>query len=133
MIPIKIGFALLSNSKNPIPSTRIAALNMFPFLRGANFDPHIIFEPQQGTEEPKITAIAPRLLAEGFQIVCFQKVHGPSVERLAKQLSATGIKTVYVVCDLINVSMSSITDATIVVTDYLKSLYPPALQHKISV
>ena len=30
--PIKVGFVLLSNSRNPLPSTRIAGLNMFPFL-----------------------------------------------------------------------------------------------------
>src|SRR5437870_4093220 len=35
MTPVKIGFVLLSNSRNPLPSTRIAALNMVPFLRAA--------------------------------------------------------------------------------------------------
>ena len=133
MTPIKIGFVMLSNSEYPIPSTRIAVLNMFPFLRAANFEPHIVFEPPQGTETPDVSGLAPRLLAEGFHIVYFQKVHGPSVEQLARQLSAAGVRTVYGVCDLVNVAMATATDATIAVTEFLKSLYPPELQPRISV
>ena len=133
MTPVKIGFVLLSNSRDPIPSTRIAALNMFPFLRAANFEPKIVFEPAQGIETPDVSGLAPRLRAEGFRIVFLQKVHGPSVEELAKQLSAWGISTVYGVCDLVNEEMVELTDATITVTEYLKSLYPSALQQKIIV
>jgi glycosyltransferase involved in cell wall biosynthesis len=132
-VPVKIGFVLLSNSQNPIPSTRIAALNMFPFLRASNFEPHIIFEPLQATEVPDLTDLADRLLAENFRIVFFQKVHGTSVEKLAWQLKAAGVKTVYGVCDLVNVSVAEATDATIVVTEYLKSLYPLALHSRIHV
>jgi glycosyltransferase involved in cell wall biosynthesis len=127
----KVGFVLLSNSKAPIPSTRIAALNMFPFLREAGFEPHIIFEPRTGTETPDVTNLAPRLIAEEFRIVFFQKVHGPSVLRLAHELYNAGIKTVFGVCDLVNVAMAEATDATVVVTDYLKSLYPIGFQSKI--
>ncbi len=133
MTPVKIGFVLLSNSKYPMPSTRIAVLNMFPFLRAANFDPHIVFEPAKETETPNLSGLAPRLITEGFEIIFFQKVHGPSVEELARQLSAAGIRTVYGVCDLVNVAMAAATDATTVVTDYLKSLYPRELQSKIHV
>lgn len=133
MRSIKIGFVLLSNSRHPIPSTRIAVLNMFSFLRAANFEPSIVFEPPQGTETPDVSGMAPRLLAEGYQVVYFQKVHGPSVEELARQLSAAGVRTVYGVCDLVNVAMASATDATIVVTEFLKSLYPQELQSRIHV
>lgn len=133
MTPIKIGFVLLSNSRNPIPSTRITVLNMLPFLREANFDPHIVFEPELGSETPELGNLAPRLISEGFQIVYFQKVHGESAERNARKLSASGIKTVYGVCDLVDEGMATATDATITVTDYLKSLYPQLLQSKISV
>lgn len=106
---------------------------MLPFLREANFDPHIVFEPNYGDETPEIDDLTPRLLSEGFQIIYFQKVHGPSVEKLAQHLSASGIKTVFGVCDLIDEAMTVATDVTIAVTDYLKSLYPHALQSKISV
>ncbi len=133
MTVVKIGFVLLSNSQHPIPSTRIAVLNMLPFLRAANFDPHIVFEPEHGTENPDVTDLAPRLLAENFRIIFFQKVHGGSVEKLARQLSTAGVKTVYSVCDLVDPAMVAATDITIVVTDYLKSLYPFALQPKIYV
>ena len=133
MIPVKIGFVLLSNSRHPIPSTRIAALNMFPFLRAANFEPHIVFEPDQGTQTPDVSGLAPRLLKQGFHIVVFQKVHGPSVKNLARQLRAAGIRTVYCVCDLVDVDMTEATDVTITVTEYLKSLYPFSLQSKIRV
>ncbi len=133
MTPVKIGFVLLSNSRNPIPSTRISVLNILPFLRAANFDPHIVFEPQQDTETPDVSHLLPRLINEGFDIVFFQKVHGPSVENLAYQLSSKGVKTVYGVCDLVKIAMTSATDATVTVTEYLKSLYPPSLQSKVHV
>lgn len=130
---IKVGFVLLSNSRRPIPSTRIAVLNMFPFLRAAHFDPHIVFEPEQGAERPDVAGLAPRIVAEGFQIVVFQKVHGASVEALARQLGQAGVRTVFCVCDVIDAAMAAATDATVVVTDFLKSLYPEALQHKMHV
>lgn len=132
MNPIKIGFILLSNSERPQPSTRIAALNMFPFLRAENFEPHIVFQPENGTETPDVSHLAPRLIAEKFKIVVFQKVHGPSVERLARDLSDAGIKTVYSVCDLIKVGMAEATDSTVVISEYLKSLYPQSLHSKIN-
>lgn len=133
MTNTKIGFVLLSNSRQPIPSTRIAVLNMFPYLRAAGFDPHIAFEPTHGTETPDVSGLLPRLLADGFRIVYFQKVHGPSVENLAQQLSAAGVKTVYGVCDLVDAGMAGATDVTIAITDYLRSLYPSVLQPRIRV
>src|SRR5262245_11666393 len=133
MSPVKIGFVLLSNSAHPIPSTRIAALNMFPFLRAANFEPHILFEPVEPTETPDVSNLAEGVFREGFRIVVFQKVHGSSVSEFARRLSTLGIKSVYAVCDLVDLGMVAATDATIAVTDYLKSLYPPAYQLKIHV
>ena len=128
----KIGFVLLSNSRNPIPSTRIAVLNMFPFLRAAQFDPHIVFEPFQSTETPDVAGLATKLKAEGFRIVYFQKVHSDSVVKLARELRSEGIKTVFGVCDLVEPAMVDATDATITVTEHLKSHYPSALQAKIA-
>lgn len=131
--PIKIGFVLLSGAINPIPSTRIAALNMFPFLRAAQFDPHIVFDPIKSNETPDLTGLARKLQADGFQIVYFQKVHGDSAVALAHELRSMGIKTVFGVCDLVDEAMAHATDATVTVTDYLKSLYPKPLQKKIFV
>jgi len=130
---VKIGFVLLSSAKNPIPSTRIAVLNMFAFLQAAEFDPHVVFEPDQNTETPDVSGLAPKLKAQGFQIIYFQKVHGDSVVALAHELRALGIKTVFGVCDLVQPDMVNATDATVVVTDYLKSLYPSGLQAKMTV
>lgn len=133
MTPVKIGFVLMSNVRSPMPSTRIAVLNMFPYLRSANFDPHIVFEPEQSTETPDVSSLSSRLVAEGFQIVYFQKVHGPSVVTLVQELLAAGIRTVFGVCDLVNIPMATATDVTIVISDYLKNLYPKELQAKIRV
>ena len=130
---IKVGFVLLSHSRAPIPSTRIAALNMFPLLRADGFDPHIAFEPEQGTQTPDVDALLPELVAGAFDIIVFQKVHGASVERLAHGLRAAGIKTVFALCDVVDVAMARATDMTVIVTDYLKSLYPADLQNKIRV
>lgn len=134
MTHIRIGFIILSNSRNPIPSTRISVLNMFPYLRASGFDPQIVFEPEQGTEKPHLPAnLLSHVLAEGFRIIYFQKVHGPDVENLARILRSHGILTVYGVCDLVNEMMAALTDATVIVTDYLKSLYPETLWPKIHV
>lgn len=130
---VKIGFVLLSSAQNPIPSTRIAVLNMFPFLRAAEFDPHIVFEPIQNTETPDVSGLAARLQADGFQIVYFQKVYGDSVVALAHELHAKGIKTVFGICDVVEPDMVDATDVTVTVTDYLKSLYPAPLHAKIVV
>src|SRR3954451_9345221 len=89
--PVKIGFVLLSSSRDPLPSTRIAVLNMLPFLRQAGFDPHIVYEPESGTEHPQLSGLARRLADQGFRVVFFQKVCGPSVEALARELRALGI------------------------------------------
>jgi len=133
MTPKKIGFVLLSNSSFPIPSTRISVFNMLPFLRDAGFDPHIVFEPEHANETPDLDTVASRILSKGYQIVYFQKVHGDSVLRLAEKLAASGIKTVYGVCDWVDEEMTIATTATIVVTEYLKSLHPLHLQKKIHV
>jgi glycosyltransferase involved in cell wall biosynthesis len=133
MRPVGVGFVLLSDSHRPLPSTRIAALNMFPFLRAAGFAPQIVFEPAGADENPDLTGLAPSLLERGLSIVVFQKVHGPSAEALAQRLAAAGVKTVYCVCDLVDLPMARACDATVVVTDFLKSLYPATLQARIHV
>lgn len=51
----RIGFVLLSNSACPLPSTRIAVLNLFPLLRAAGYDPEIVFEPADATETPDLS------------------------------------------------------------------------------
>lgn len=106
---------------------------MIPFLRTAQFDPHVVFEPTQNTETPDLSGLSAKLQAEGFHIVYFQKVHGDSAVALAQELRACGIKTVFGVCDLVDEAMAHATDATITVTEHLKGLYPAPLQSKIFV
>lgn len=133
MTPTKIGFVLCSNSRNPLPSTRISVLNMIPFLRTAGFDPHIVFEPESGLQKPELPGLAERLMAEEFEIVFFQKVCGSDVEAVVDRLYNAGIKTVFGVCDMVDAAMAQATDATVAVTNYLRSLYPASLQPKIHV
>ena len=86
--PVKIGFVLPCNSRDPLPSTRIAVLNMLPFLRAAGFDPHIVFEPEEGNEQrPAIPDEAERLHTEGYRIVLFQKVTGADLAMIANTAS----------------------------------------------
>jgi hypothetical protein len=121
---IKIGFVLLSPVESPMPSTRIAILNMFPLLSESNILPRIIFEPTVPNERPNVDGLEGKIFSENIDVVCFQKVHGSSVEALAKLLSASGIKTIFSVCDLVETGLCVAIDATVVVTDYLKYLYP---------
>lgn len=131
--PVKIGFVLLSPARAPIPSTRVAALNLFPFLRRSGYEPVVLFEPDVPSERPDVQLDAERVAAEGIRIVCFQKVGGPSVLALVQALRRVGVKTVFLVCDLVDAEMAAATDATLVVTDFLRSLYPLALQPRIHV
>lgn len=129
----KVGFILSSNSNDPLPSTRIAVLNVLPLLRASGFDARIVFEPPRASMFPDLSGLGPRLTAEGFQVVCFQKTFGPSARALVHELSAAGMKTVFMVCDVVDVDMASATDATVVVTAHLRGLYPRNLQPRIHV
>jgi glycosyltransferase involved in cell wall biosynthesis len=106
---------------------------MLPHLMAANYVPQICHEPETNLEDPDVSGLAERLREQQIGIAVFQKVHGPSVLQEVRKLSTYGIKTVYAVCDLVDIEMARATDATIAVTDYLKSLYPPELQQKIAV
>ena len=133
MSAVKLGFVLLSNRRKPFASTRVSVLNMLPFLAAADFDPIMSYEPGEAAEEPDVTGLADRMCRQKVEIAYFQKVHGASVLAEIRKLSAAGIKTVYGVCDLIDNEMAGAADATVVVTEYLKSLYDARLHHKIHV
>jgi glycosyltransferase involved in cell wall biosynthesis len=129
--PIKIAFVLLSRADDPMPSTRIAVLNMLAHLRAAGFEPEIVFEPSGGDETPDLSGLAQSIRGRGFQVVFFQKVHGPSVLACVAELRQAGIKTLYSVCDFVDPEMAQACDVTITVTDFLKSCYPAELQDRI--
>lgn len=130
---LRVGFVLLSNSQNPVPSTRIAVLNTFPLLRAGGIEPRILFDPLDAKEAPDLPDLVIRAREQQVDVVVFQKVHGTSALDQINRLAAAGIRTVYAVCDLIDPEMARATDATIVVTEYLRSLYPENLQSKIHV
>lgn len=129
----EIAFALLSNSQNPLPSTRIACLRLFPYLLQKGFNPTIVFDPVEPCEEPDVGNLFERTLASKAKILVVQKIHGPSVLRAVSRLKSAGVRTIYCVCDLVDNEMAAATDATIVVTHFLKSLYHPDLQSRIYV
>jgi glycosyltransferase involved in cell wall biosynthesis len=130
---LRVGFVLCSSTANPVPSTRVAISNMLPFLRAAGMEPSILFEPEHPTETPDLSGIAASAVAQAFDVVVFQKVHGPSAVALARQLSAAGTRTVFCVCDLVNSAMAEATSTTAVISDFLQSLYPASLQPRIHV
>lgn len=130
---MKVGFILLSSSKRPQPSTRVAVLNMLPFLYAAGIQAELVFDPEYDNEVPNLDGLAQRLISEKFDCVYFQKVHGASVEVCVRDLSKAGIATIYGVCDLVDTEMSRLVDMVLVPTDFLKSIYPIHLQNKIRV
>lgn len=131
--PIRVGFALLSKSGDPAPSTRVAALQVLPLLEGRGFRASVVFEPDVATETPNLDEAADAILQSGCEAVVFQKIRGPSVLALVRRLSQSGVASVYMVCDLVDPEMARATDATVTVTEYLRGLYPPELQPRISV
>lgn len=71
--------------------------------------------------------------AHELDIVIFQKVHGDSVMAANEGLRRRGIKTAYLVCDLVLPALTEATDLTITVTPFLRDLYPERLRHKLAV
>lgn len=131
---MKIGFVLLSDPRQPIPSTRVAVLNLLPLMAARGVQTEIVFAPEQPSETPELPpGLFGAIRAAGLDIVVFQKVRGPSVLQLVRQLQSAGVRTAYVVCDLVEPQMAEATDATVLVTDFLRFLYPAGLQHKLHV
>jgi glycosyltransferase involved in cell wall biosynthesis len=131
---VKLGWVLLSPPTNPQPSTRIAALNVMASLGTAGYGSNILYAPTAGTERPQLpplNELMQLVQSRDIDIVIFQKTYGESVLAFAKALRNVGIKTVFLVCDLVQAEMTQATDATVVVTPYLRSLYPQDLQGKI--
>ena len=129
----KIGFALLSDSNNPIPSTRIACLNLFPLFKKAEVEPIVLFEPVRSTECPDVGDLVEKAVAAGVAAVVFQKIYGPSVLAAMRGLRLAGIASIYCVCDIVDNEVAATADATIIVTEYLKSLYRKDLHSRIFV
>ena len=129
----RVGFVLCSSSEQPIPSTRISVLNMLPFLRAAGLETFILFAPVRPSETPDLSGVVARAREVDCEVVVLQKVRGPGAVVLVKQLAAAGVRTVFAVCDVVDPPMAEATDATVVVTAYLRSLYPLALQARIYV
>ena len=130
---VKVGLVLCSNSANPIPSTRIAVLNVLSLLEKEGFDFSVIFEPENPNEIPDLIGVAQVAAQQGCALVILQKVRGPSAVVLASQLHDYGIRTVYLACDQIDNDMVSSTGMTVTVTEFLRSLCPPELQSKVHV
>lgn len=108
-------------------------LNMLPYLKAAGFESCILFEPAYPNETPDLSGVAARAIDASCDVVVLQKVSGPSALSLARQLNVAGIRTVFSVCDLVDNAMVEATDATVIVTDFLKSLYSTAMQSRIHV
>lgn len=130
---VKVGLVLCSHSANPIPSTRIAVLNVLSLLERKGFDFSIIFEPESPSETPDLTGVSQVAVQQGCALVILQKVRGPSAVELARQLNNYAIRTVYLACDRVDHEMVLSTDMTVTVTDFLRSLCPPELQSKVHV
>ena len=129
----RVGFILLSNSRDPAPSTRIAVLNVLPILETLGYSAEILFEPASSDETPDLDRHVGRLIEARCDLVVIQKAYGASVIRAVRALRTAGIPTVYSVCDLVIPEMVEETHASVVVTEHLRQLYPPALHQKITV
>ncbi len=134
-VNVKMGFVLASHSSDPLPSTRISVLHMFPYLREAGIEPVIVYEPEStsATAHPVLPDLTERVRAQGIGVVYFQKVLGNSAGEQMRKLSAAGVRIVLGLCDYVDPELAEVADSVIVVTDYLRSLFPAAQHHKIAV
>lgn len=130
---MKLGLVLAGPLEPPLPSTRVALLNVLPMLHAQGIRSVVLHAPQHATETPLLTLDPGDICAQGVQVVIFQKVYGPSAEALALALEAKGVRTVFMVCDRVVPEMAAATSATVCVTQYLASLYPARLAPKMHV
>lgn len=131
--PRRVGFVLLSPSRQPQPSTRIAVLNILPHLRAAGMEPVILHDPVSAEERPVLPGLARRAREAGCDAVVFQKVHGAPVLDEVRALREAGIATVWAVCDVVDPEMAAAVDRVACVTDHLRDCYPPALRPRLHV
>ena len=63
---------------------------------------HLVYAPPLQYRDVPWSPSAGRLLATAMRggVVVFQKMLGPRTERLVRELAGTGVKTVYIQCDL---------------------------------
>lgn len=133
MNKLKIGFVLSSDPIKPLPSTRVSVLQMLPYLAASGIAYEIFVAPVRPTENPPLDGVVDSMVSQKVGIAYFQKVHGSEALDCIASLKAAGIRTVYGVCDRVDEDMAEETHATIVVTDFLKSLYRKDLHQKIFV
>ncbi|MCW5662625.1 MAG: glycosyltransferase family 4 protein [Piscinibacter sp.] len=133
MSAARVGFILLSNRHQSLPSTRISVLNMLPYLRDAGFAAEIAYEPARPNHTPDLSGLDLRALAARYDLVYFQKVHGSSVLQAVRTLEHAGVRTVFGLCDVVTSDMVEATSATAVVTEHLRMLHPVPLRSKMHV
>jgi hypothetical protein len=133
LMDMRVGFVLCSNTSRPLPSTRIAVLNILPWLESEGLQPIVLFDPLEPSETPNLTGVAERALISGCDVVVLQKVRGQNASAFARTMASYGIRTVFLVCDRVDIEMAAATDTTVVISDYLKSLYPRELWPQIHV
>lgn len=129
----RLGLILAGDIDHPVPSTRIALLNVLPHLARAGWEAVPLHLGQPANEQPQLNLRAADIAAKGIRLVIFQKVYGPSAEALARELSTLGIPSLFMICDRVVPGMATACQATVAVTHYLRQLYPVDLQPKISV
>lgn len=131
---LRIGFVLLSSPERPIPSTRVAVLNMLPLLQKRGHSCTVLYAPASPTERPELPeGLAGQARALRLDLVVFQKVSGNSVLQCVANLRELGIASCFAFCDVVDASMVAATDGSVVVTEFLRSLHPPELQGRMFV
>lgn len=130
---MRVGLILPGSVDTPLPSTRVALLNISPHLLAAGIETIVLHQSPIAIQKPTLDLDADAIVAAGIQVVIFQKVHGPSTQALASKLARCGVRTVFMVCDHVDVDMATACSATVCATEYLASLYPKSLTAKLHV
>lgn len=130
---MKLGLILAGSFDRPLPSTRVALLNLLPGLRAHRWDFRVLHAPERACETPTLGLDPDAIASSGVDVVVFQKVYGPDAVQLAVGLRSRGVRSVFLVCDRVVPEMAAAVDLTLTVTRYLKSLYPVELQARIRV
>jgi hypothetical protein len=82
---------------------------------------------------PEVDRIVAGCKSAQLSTLVLQKISGGEALRLVKSARAAGIRTVLLACDVVDNALAQECDQVIVVSEFLRNLYKPAVRRRIEV
>ncbi|MDR7601346.1 MAG: glycosyltransferase [Armatimonadota bacterium] len=120
---LSVGWLLDGNEDDA--SARVRGFLPHAYLRQQGVHSVILSKPPRKVLFTVRPEEADLLVRARFDVVVFQRVHGPQAEALAQQLRATGTRTVYAIGDPIPSRMPEAVDCVVIASEGLRTVAGP--------